>query len=564
MGWRYRKSINLGGGFRINLSKSGIGYSWGVKGFRITQTASGQTRKTYSIPGTGISYVETKKNNYIQPKIQPKAEKVLTIGETTYYTSENLDEMSKNDIILKKIKEIHTLDKIANILCLLVVFIPIGLLIKLFISAKGKINLEYEFDSYSKEKYDSLNTIVTEMKQNKKLWRVNTSVKNADLKYSSGATNSISRVVINIKKGMPWYIKTNIDIYYIENGKKKIYLTPDRIIVLNGFKVVGCKYNNLDFNIFNSRFVEEEIVPKDATIISYTWKYVNKNGGPDRRFNDNRQLPICDYGGMSVTSTDGINFRMQCSNIKIMASVSEQLNKFVEIVNKELESENVYYNFECITEDENVTNEVNFLEETEENEKEIVEKDNVKINESVEDKKTSEDDEQTTNKKINSADIIELLKRVLKFSWLTFKVFLAALFILCSLLNEMYIASLLWLIFGILSIYSHKNRKTLFKIINAFLFVFAFFVFVLSAPKEYDGLYKSDSNIQIILENNIAYIINEDGTKFEGKVVYKINNDIKEIIIKIDDDKEYYYLYDSENGVLLGNDKTCYKRENVE
>lgn len=564
MGWRFRKSINLGGGFRINLSKSGIGYSWGVKGFRITQTASGQTRKTYSIPGTGISYVETKKNNYIQPKIQPKAEKVLTIGETTYYTSENLDEMSKNDIILKKIKETHTLDKIANILCLLVVFIPIGLLIKLFISAKGKIDLEYEFDSYSKEKYDSLNTIVTEMKQNKKLWRVNTSVKNADLKYSSGATNSISRVVINIKKGMPWYIKTNIDIYYIENGKKKIYLTPDRIIVLNGFKVVGCKYNNLDFNIFNSRFVEEEIVPKDATIISYTWKYVNKNGGPDRRFNDNRQLPICDYGGMSVTSTDGINFRMQCSNIKIMASVSEQLNKFVEIVNKELESENVYYNFECITEDENVTNEVNFLEETEENKKETVEKDNVKINESVEEKKTSEDDEQTTNKKINSADIIELLKRVLKFSWLTFKVFLAALFILCSLLNEMYIASLLWLIFGILSIYSHKNRKTLFKIINALLFVFAFFVFVFSAPKEYDGLYKSDSNIQVILENNIAYIINEDGTKLEGKVVYKINNDVKEIIIKINDDKEYYYLYDSENEVLFGNDKTCYKRENVE
>ena len=28
MGWRYRKSINLGCGFRINLSKSGIGYSY--------------------------------------------------------------------------------------------------------------------------------------------------------------------------------------------------------------------------------------------------------------------------------------------------------------------------------------------------------------------------------------------------------------------------------------------------------------------------------------------------------------------------------------------------------
>ncbi len=57
MGFRYRKSINLGGGFRINLSKSGIGYSWGVKGYRVTKTAKGTTRTTASIPGTGISYV---------------------------------------------------------------------------------------------------------------------------------------------------------------------------------------------------------------------------------------------------------------------------------------------------------------------------------------------------------------------------------------------------------------------------------------------------------------------------------------------------------------------------
>ena len=55
MGFRYRKSINLGGGFRINLSKSGIGYSWGVKGYRVTKTAKGTTRTTASIPSTGIS-----------------------------------------------------------------------------------------------------------------------------------------------------------------------------------------------------------------------------------------------------------------------------------------------------------------------------------------------------------------------------------------------------------------------------------------------------------------------------------------------------------------------------
>lgn len=57
MGMRFRKSINLGGGARLNFSKSGIGTSVGGKGFRVTKKAGGGTRTTISAPGTGISYV---------------------------------------------------------------------------------------------------------------------------------------------------------------------------------------------------------------------------------------------------------------------------------------------------------------------------------------------------------------------------------------------------------------------------------------------------------------------------------------------------------------------------
>lgn len=56
MGFRFRKSIHLGRGFKVNFSKSGIGYSWGTKDIRFTKTAKGKNRTTFSIPGTGISY----------------------------------------------------------------------------------------------------------------------------------------------------------------------------------------------------------------------------------------------------------------------------------------------------------------------------------------------------------------------------------------------------------------------------------------------------------------------------------------------------------------------------
>ena len=73
MSMRYRKSIKAGP-FRINLSKSGIGWSVGGKGYRYTKTANGRTRTTTSIPGTGISWVKEDKGKTSAPSktIMPK------------------------------------------------------------------------------------------------------------------------------------------------------------------------------------------------------------------------------------------------------------------------------------------------------------------------------------------------------------------------------------------------------------------------------------------------------------------------------------------------------------
>lgn len=57
MGLRFRKSSKAGP-FRVNFSKSGVGYSVGGKGFRFTKKANGGYRTTASIPGTGLSYTK--------------------------------------------------------------------------------------------------------------------------------------------------------------------------------------------------------------------------------------------------------------------------------------------------------------------------------------------------------------------------------------------------------------------------------------------------------------------------------------------------------------------------
>ena len=66
MGFSYRKSVRLGP-FRINASKSGVGWSVGMKGVRTTVTPSGRRYTTFSVPGTGLSYRTDAKQGCLVP-----------------------------------------------------------------------------------------------------------------------------------------------------------------------------------------------------------------------------------------------------------------------------------------------------------------------------------------------------------------------------------------------------------------------------------------------------------------------------------------------------------------
>lgn len=85
MGLRFRKSVKIGG-IRLNFSNSGVGWSWGWPGFRVTHTARGTVRTTYSIPGTGISWVEEHKE---KPLFGNSKQPQMTIREALEIRKKN-------------------------------------------------------------------------------------------------------------------------------------------------------------------------------------------------------------------------------------------------------------------------------------------------------------------------------------------------------------------------------------------------------------------------------------------------------------------------------------------
>jgi hypothetical protein len=66
MGLRIRKSIKLGKHLKLNLSKSGVSVSGGIKGARVSINTKGVVRKSVGIPGTGVYYSNQHKISVIR------------------------------------------------------------------------------------------------------------------------------------------------------------------------------------------------------------------------------------------------------------------------------------------------------------------------------------------------------------------------------------------------------------------------------------------------------------------------------------------------------------------
>ncbi len=344
MGFRYRNSINLGGGFKINLSKSGIGYSWGTKGFRVTKTARGTTRRTYSIPGTGISYVDEtgsrnrnrnnqRSNRSIpqrsrqqyqpQPQTQFNNAPVRNIESAEISQFKAAEEGTISDALERTIR----LNWIGNMLLFglvlafihpALVLVPIvGVILKIAAHTAGRVDLEYSFDAEKQDEHTRRIDAWQLLVEGDKEWQVLSEQFNSNTKVNAGAGRNLKRVECKIKKGHPYYIRTNVDTIEIRlHNRESLIILPDKVFFVRKRKVGMIDYSDFRISVSSVRFVERNGVPKDAQVVGQTWQYVNKNGTPDQRFKNNKQIPVCLYGQVFLRSSSGLNVELQISNIQ--------------------------------------------------------------------------------------------------------------------------------------------------------------------------------------------------------------------------------------------------------
>ncbi|EHQ25898.1 DUF4236 domain-containing protein [Mucilaginibacter paludis] len=172
-----------------------------------------------------------------------------------------------------------------------------------------EMELQYDMDEQFKQVYQQFGNHFATFSSSARIWQYLNAQRTLDYKRNGGAGNLIKRTPIHgisvNQAPLPHFI-TNIAIPHLRLSNIEFYFLPERLLIKRGDTFAAVFYKNLNINGYTSQFIEDELVPRDAKIIGHTWRYVNKSGGPDRRFNNNRQIPICAYSQYTLTSDTGI------------------------------------------------------------------------------------------------------------------------------------------------------------------------------------------------------------------------------------------------------------------
>jgi hypothetical protein len=372
MGLSLRKSIQAGP-FRFNLSGSGVGVSVGVPGFRI---GTGPRGNYISMSGGGFTY---------RTSLGSRDSRAATLPDPTPRSSEDAEPRQGQRFIpsgsatvapleviqsadIRQLSDTDSADLVEEIngkrrkfavwywpLLLLAAFwlkvlrtdgdpntVLVGVLavlsavvaagcfwLYMWDEARRSTVLFYDFDDSAAQTYEHVLSAFEKLRSCRASWRILASGRVLDRRYNAGAGETLKRKTASLGAGGVKHVKCNIDVPWLAAGSNTFYFYPDRIFIVSGKQAAVCTYESLGVDARLTRFIETDGVPSDSHVVGHTWRFVNKNGSPDRRFKNNRQIPIAQYEELQLSSAQGIQELYQFSRVGMAESFADSLSRLV-------------------------------------------------------------------------------------------------------------------------------------------------------------------------------------------------------------------------------------------
>ncbi|MFB9991903.1 DUF4236 domain-containing protein [Deinococcus oregonensis] len=326
----FRKSVKAGP-LRLTFSKSGVSVSAGVKGARITSGPRG----TYVTVGAGgLTYRQ--RIDRLAPVRAPGSGSPVPI-QPVALTYDPTDPFAIKTAEVSELKDATNAQVIAAlndrarspayapwvlvVTGLLFIFmlgtLPVlawvialaGCTAGYFVAQGDRENrttpLYYDLAEDPARTYSTVSGLVKEVGASQRLWRVQTRQAINDWKRNAGASHLLNRLTVRAGPVTPPFIRTNVEVMGVNAGTTQLFFFPDHLLVRQQGQYGAVDYRTLEITSNPTSFIQDGTVPRDAQVLHHTWQYVNKNGGPDRRFKNNRKLPVMRYAEVRISSRVG-------------------------------------------------------------------------------------------------------------------------------------------------------------------------------------------------------------------------------------------------------------------
>lgn len=365
MSFRFRKSVRIIPGVRLNLSGSGVSVSLGGPGATLNISARGSA-VTLGLPGTGLSYrhrLASRSNTRApgfdlfepepasppapsaprEPCARPSRTGVPLVGEIR---SAEVAALTSPD--LRGLKRL--IDEAVGQKAFLAIDLrsaladreaawralrraeqfPLRLVQKrripqhraafeeaegealkvLEAAALSELRVEFAFDERTAAAQRELEAAHTRLSRCARIWDVTSRNSIDRTRERSVASSALTRTPVRLSTVADTIIAGRQAGLRFQNANgADLDFFPGFLLMrqrgAGDYALVDLRDVTLDVQA--TRFLEEEGVPSDATVVGQAWARSNRDGSPDRRFADNHQIPIVTYGQLAFATSAGVS-----------------------------------------------------------------------------------------------------------------------------------------------------------------------------------------------------------------------------------------------------------------
>ena len=381
--WRFRKSFSPLPGVRLTLSPSGISTSVGAGPFRVT-TGSRGTHFSATIPRTGLSFRQSLSGGRTgdstrhpplsahqftpialpSSPVDPRNEQIESSGSAVL-TTPGIAEFRK---LLDRARTEHSQIAAELITVRLSEQLATGkylswkngwlfrkLMKARFVALQAateesmarrmeldeqeelvRLGTQIEIPDSLKATFSRLTDAFVQLSRSNRIWDTVSHRAINQFAERTLAARAVERKPVQFRLGQCTVIQSDWQVPHLGNANGgDIYLFPLFIVYFAGEQSFALlEYKDVQFISGATRFHEEEGIPPDSQIVGKTWAKTNRDGSPDRRFKDNYEIPIAEYGKIVLQSSTGLNEEYLVSNVASCQAFAKEWSALVQGIAK--------------------------------------------------------------------------------------------------------------------------------------------------------------------------------------------------------------------------------------